>query len=94
MLATIQCRIFVSPFVIHKDCDIENCNFAVVLYGCETWSLSLREECRLRASEKRQLRRTFGRKRDEVTGGGEENHKMMYDLYSSPNNVWVSKSRR
>jgi len=40
----------------------------VVLYGCETWLLTLREECRLRVFENRVLRRIFGRKRDEVTG--------------------------
>ena len=40
----------------------------VVLYGCETWSLRLREELRLRMFEKRLLRRIFGLKRDEVTG--------------------------
>jgi len=40
----------------------------VVLYGCETWSLTLREECRLRVYENRVLRRLFGPKRDEVTG--------------------------
>jgi hypothetical protein len=40
----------------------------VVLYGCETWSLTLREECRLRVFENRMLRRIFGPKRDEVTG--------------------------
>ena len=41
---------------------------AVVLYGCETWSLTLREECRLRVFENRVLRRIFGPKRDGVTG--------------------------
>ena len=40
----------------------------VVLYGCETWSLTLREERRLRVFENRVLRRIFGPKRDEVTG--------------------------
>jgi len=40
----------------------------VVLYGCETWSLTLREECRLRVFENRVLRRVFEPKRDEVTG--------------------------
>ena len=40
----------------------------VVLYGCETLSLTLREERRLRVFENRVLRRTFGPKRDEVTG--------------------------
>jgi len=43
----------------------------VVLYGCETWSLALREERRLRVFEKRMLRRIFGPKRDEVKGSGE-----------------------
>jgi len=41
---------------------------AVVLYGCETWSLTLREERRLRVSENRVLRGIFGPKRDDVTG--------------------------
>ena len=40
----------------------------VVLYGCETWSLTLKEECRLWVYEKRVLRRIFGPKRDQVTG--------------------------
>jgi hypothetical protein len=43
----------------------------VVLYGCETWSLTLREERRLRVFENRVLRRIFGPKRDQVTGNGE-----------------------
>jgi hypothetical protein len=43
----------------------------VVLYGCETWSLILREEHRLRVFENRVVRRVFGPKRDEVTGDGE-----------------------
>jgi len=43
----------------------------VVQYGCETWSLTLREERRLRVFENRVLRRVFGPKKDEVTGNGE-----------------------
>jgi hypothetical protein len=43
----------------------------VVLYGCETWSLTLREECRPRVFENRVLRRIFVPERDELTGGGE-----------------------
>jgi len=43
----------------------------VVLYGCNTWSLTLREERRLRVFENRVLRRVFGPKKDEVTGNGE-----------------------
>jgi len=39
----------------------------IVLYGCETWSLTVREERRLRVFENRVLRRVFGSKRDEVT---------------------------
>ena len=67
----------------------------VVLYGCETWSLTLREECRLRVFENRVLRRIFGPKRDEVTGEWRQLHnKGLNDLYSSPNIVRVIKSRR
>jgi hypothetical protein len=44
----------------------------VVLYGCETWSLKLREQHRLRVFENRVLRRIYGPKRDEVTGGWRE----------------------
>ena len=40
----------------------------VVLYGCETWSLTLREEHRLRVIENKVLRKIFGAKRDEITG--------------------------
>jgi hypothetical protein len=43
--------------------------FSVVPYGCETWSLTVREECRLRVLENRVLRRAFVLKRDEVMGG-------------------------
>jgi hypothetical protein len=46
--------------------NVQNYNFACILYGCETWSLILKEECRLSAFEKRVLRRIFGPKRDEV----------------------------
>ena len=67
----------------------------VVLYGCETWSLTLREERRLREFESRVLRRIFGPKRDEVTGEWRKLHnKELNVLYSSPNIVRVVKSRR
>jgi len=49
--------------------------YAYVLYGCETWSLTLREERRLRVFENRVLRRIFGPKRDEVTGEWRKLHK-------------------
>jgi hypothetical protein len=67
----------------------------VVLYGCESWSLTLREECRLRIFENRVLRRIFGPKRDEVTGEWRRLHnKELYALYFSLNIIRVMKSRR
>ena len=67
----------------------------VVLYGCETWSLTLREERRLRVFEKRVLRRVFGPKRDEEKGEWRKLHnEELRDLYSLPNTVRVVKSRR
>jgi len=67
----------------------------VVLYGCETWLLTLREECSLRVFENRVLRRIFGPRRDEVTGDWRKLHnEELNDLYSSPNIIWVIKSRR
>jgi len=60
----------------------------VVLYGCKTWSLTLREERRLRVFENRVLRRIFGLKRDEVTGEWRKLHnEELNNLYSSPNIV-------
>jgi hypothetical protein len=68
---------------------------AVVLYGCETWSLTLREEHRLRAFENRVLRRIFGLKRDEVTAEWRKLHnEELRDLYSSPCIIRIIKSRR
>jgi hypothetical protein len=67
----------------------------VVLYGCETWSLTLREERRLRVFENRVLRRVFGPWRDEVTGEWRKLHNQeLNELYSLPNIVRVVKSRR
>jgi hypothetical protein len=65
----------------------------VILYGCETWSLTLREEHRLRVFENKVLRR-FGRKRDEVTGEWRTLHnEELRDLYSSPSIIRIMKSR-
>jgi hypothetical protein len=67
----------------------------VVLYGCETWPLTLREEHRLRVFENRVLRRVFGPKRDEVKGEWRKLHnKEFHDLYSSPSIIQLIKSRR
>ena len=67
----------------------------VVLYGCEAWSLTLREERKLRLFENIVLRRIFGPRRDEVTGKWRRLHnEELNDLYSSPNILRVKKSRR
>jgi len=67
----------------------------VVLYGCETWSLILRKEHRLRAFENRVLRRMCGPKREEVTREWRKLHnEELNDLFCSPIFVWVKKSRR
>jgi hypothetical protein len=67
----------------------------VVLYGCEAWSLTLREERRLKVFEIRVLRRVFGPKRDEETEEWTKLHnEELSDLYSLPHIVRVVKSRR
>ncbi|KAJ4450863.1 hypothetical protein ANN_02295 [Periplaneta americana] len=67
----------------------------VVLYGCETWTLTLREEHRLRVSENKVLRKIFGAKRDEVTGEWRKLHNTeLHTLYSSPDIISNIKSRR
>jgi len=67
----------------------------VVLYGCETWSLSLRGGRRLRVFENRVLRRIFGPKRDEVTKEWRKLHdEDLNDVYCSPNIFRMIKSRR
>jgi hypothetical protein len=67
---------------------------AFVLYGCETWSLTLREEHRLRVFENRLLRRIFGPKRKEDGSWRKLHNDELHSLYSSPNVVRVIKSRR
>ena len=67
----------------------------VVLYGCETWSLTLREERKLRVFENMVLRRIFGPRRDEVAREWRRlDNEELNDLYSSPNIVRVIKPRR
>jgi hypothetical protein len=67
----------------------------VVLYECETWSLTLREEFRLKVFENRVLRRIFRPKRDGVMEGWRELHnEELHDLYSSPSIIRIMTSRR
>ena len=67
----------------------------VVLYGCEIWSLTLREKHRLRVFENKVLRKIFGAKRDEITGEWRKLYNAeLHTLYSSPNRIRSLKSRR
>jgi hypothetical protein len=64
----------------------------VVLYGCETWSLTIRKGRRVRVFEIRMLMRIFGPKRDKVTGGWRKLHiEELRDLYSSPSIIRTIK---
>jgi hypothetical protein len=68
---------------------------AFYYYGCETWSLTVREEHKLRVFENRVLRRIFGPNRDRVTGGCRKLHnEELHNLYSSPSVIRIIKSRR
>jgi hypothetical protein len=67
----------------------------VVFYGCETWSVTLREEHRLRVFENRVMRGMFGPKRDEVTGEWRKLHSgELHNLFSSPDIIRQIKSRK
>jgi hypothetical protein len=86
-----------SSRLISKNVKIKiyrNVILPVVLYTCETWSLTLREEHRLRDFENRMMRRIFGSER-EVDGSWRKLHNdELHNLYSSPSIVRVIKSRR
>jgi hypothetical protein len=74
MLAIVRCRIFLSSSLLSENIRIKIHRiviFPFVLYECETWSLTEREEGKLMLFEERVLMRIFGSKRDEVTGSGE-----------------------
>ena len=88
MLAVILCRMFCLPKSV-KIKTYRTIILPVVLYGCETWSLTVREECRLRVFENRVLRKIFGPKKDEVTGEWRS-----YMLCTIPDDILVIKSRR
>jgi hypothetical protein len=67
----------------------------VVLYGCETWSLTVKEDHKLRVFDNRVLRRIFGPKRDRVTGGwGKLRNEELHNLYPSPSLIRIIRSRR
>jgi hypothetical protein len=73
----------------------KNIILPIVLHGCETWSLTVREEHRLRLFENKVLRRIFVPKRNEVTGGWRKlRNEEFRDLYSSPSIIRIIKSRR
>jgi hypothetical protein len=95
MLAVIQPKIFCLS-VSYKKLKIKiykTVILSVVLYGCKTWSLTLREELRLRVFENRVLRRIFGPKREEDGSWRKLHNDEIHSLYSSPNIVRVIKSR-
>jgi len=97
MLAIIRCKFFCLPFSYPKITNTgikTNIILCVALYGCKTWSLTLREVHRLRVFENRVLRRILGPRRDEVKGEWRRLHnEELYDLYCSPNIVRVIKSK-
>jgi hypothetical protein len=88
---------FVFPSHIKKTIKIKiykTVILPVVLHGCETWSLTLKEEHRLRVFENRVLRRIFGPKREEDRSWRKLHNDEFHSLFSSPNIVRVIKSRR
>jgi hypothetical protein len=96
MLAIIQSKIFCLP-VSYKKIKISIHKIVIlpgVLYGCETWSLTLREEHILRVFENRVLRNIFGPKREEDRSWRKLHNDELRNLYSSLNIVRAIKSRR
>jgi hypothetical protein len=90
MLAIIQSKIFCLPISYKKTEDLIQKKIVIlpfVLYGCETWSLTLREEHRLRVSEKSVLRRIFGFKMEEDGSWRKLHNDELQSLYSSLNIV-------
>ena len=86
-----------SSSLLSKNVKIKICRtiiLPVILYGCETWSLTLREKRKLRMFENRVLRRVFGPKRNEIAGNGEyyNYNEELIHLYSLPNNLRLVKS--
>ena len=91
----VQWRAVTNHVLISDGIEYRTIILPVVLCGCETWSLTLRDERRFRVFANRVLRRVFGPKRDEVTGEWRKLHnEALSDLYSLPNIMRVVKSRR
>jgi hypothetical protein len=90
-LLSLDAEAFFLPVLLSKNVKIKihrTIILPVVLYGCETWPLTSREECRQRVSESRVLRKIFGPKRDEVTEEWRKLHnEELHDLYS-PNIIF------
>jgi hypothetical protein len=83
---------FVFQFAIQNN---KNYNILPVLYGCETWSLTLREKQRLMVFQYRVMRKAFGPRKDDIPAGWKRLHnEELNDLYSSPNIIRVIQSRR
>jgi hypothetical protein len=97
MLATIGSKNLLSSRLLSKNLKIriyKSIILPVVLYGCETWSVTLREEHRLRVFENRVLRRIFEPMRDEVAEEWRKLHnEELHDLYSSPSIIRIIKSQ-
>jgi len=97
MLAIIQCRIICLSVSYPKISILRHTVtiLVVVLYGCETWSFRKGEKSKLRVIENRVVGRTFGPKRDDVTGEWRKLHnEELSALYSLPNIIQANKSRR
>ena len=86
-----------SPILLSKNIKFEIHRIIIlpiVLYGCETWSLTLKEECRLREFENRALWRIFEPKTDKLTGEWRKLlNEELHDLYFSQNIMQVIKSK-
>jgi hypothetical protein len=97
MLAIIPFRVFLSSRLLSRKVKVKIYKTIIlpgVLYGCETWPVTLREEHRLRVFENRVLRIIFGPKRHEVTGEWRKLHdEKLHNLYSSPDIIRQIKSR-
>jgi hypothetical protein len=97
VLSIVQPKIFCFPDSYKKNLKIKiykTVILPVVLYGCETWSLTLREEQRLRIFENLVLRKIFGPKREKDGSRRKLHNHELHNPYSPPNIVRVIKSRR